>query len=330
MVRQTGMVRMAHKQMADERAMEEQMERENPMMGSGATPSMGLSQIRGGRKQKCASCGCVKCKCSDSSSDDEDAMAQGSALSEHLHKLHGRGYARSFHKGMGGGLGTGRYEGEGMCGSASAGASFSKDQQDFSGHMKGGFWGLAALALPLVSKLLGNGHMTQEGHSRLMDMLHHHEKMRGGFDWGKLIQHAVPLVSHLLGQGHMSEEAQKKFMAFLKTKGKKMEGAGRAVGGASAGMKLNMTMKDRVMPSPRNPPKMELQMEKMEGKGILSNLGIPVVSDIAGMFGLGKKKRAVSAGDGRRKRAEIVKRVMAEKGMKMIEASKYVKEHNLY
>jgi len=34
--------------------------------------------------------------------------------------------------------------------------------------------------------------------------------------------------------------------------------------------------------------------------------------------------------DGRAKRAEIVKQVMKEKGLKMIEASKYVKAHNLY
>ena len=45
----------------------------------------------------------------------------------------------------------------------------------------------------------------------------------------------------------------------------------------------------------------------------------------------GKKRRAApSANDGRRKRADIVKKVMAEKGLKMIEASKYVKAHNLY
>lgn len=45
----------------------------------------------------------------------------------------------------------------------------------------------------------------------------------------------------------------------------------------------------------------------------------------------GRRRRApAGANDGRRKRAEIVKRVMAQKGMKMIEASKYVKEHNLY
>jgi len=47
--------------------------------------------------------------------------------------------------------------------------------------------------------------------------------------------------------------------------------------------------------------------------------------------GSGKKRRAPAGpSDGRRKRAEIVKKVMAEQGMKMIEASKYVKEHNLY
>ena len=34
--------------------------------------------------------------------------------------------------------------------------------------------------------------------------------------------------------------------------------------------------------------------------------------------------------DGRKKRADIVKKIMKEKGMKMIEASKYVKEHKLY
>ena len=34
--------------------------------------------------------------------------------------------------------------------------------------------------------------------------------------------------------------------------------------------------------------------------------------------------------DGRAKRAEIVKKIMKEKGMKMIDASKWVKEHNLY
>jgi hypothetical protein len=49
-----------------------------------------------------------------------------------------------------------------------------------------------------------------------------------------------------------------------------------------------------------------------------------------GGTGAGKVKRVVGESDGRRARAAVVKKVMAEKGLKMIEASKYVKEHNLY
>jgi len=53
--------------------------------------------------------------------------------------------------------------------------------------------------------------------------------------------------------------------------------------------------------------------------------------DDVAMMGMGRKKRAPAGPqDGRRKRAEIVRKVMADKGMKMIEASKYVKAHGLY
>jgi hypothetical protein len=43
-----------------------------------------------------------------------------------------------------------------------------------------------------------------------------------------------------------------------------------------------------------------------------------------------KDKRPLMEGDGRLARAAIVRKVMADKGCSMIEASKYVKEHNLY
>lgn len=45
---------------------------------------------------------------------------------------------------------------------------------------------------------------------------------------------------------------------------------------------------------------------------------------------LSKKVISEGAKGGKAKRAEIVKRIMQEKGMKMIEASKYVKEQGLY
>ena len=49
------------------------------------------------------------------------------------------------------------------------------------------------------------------------------------------------------------------------------------------------------------------------------------------MVGLGKKKRKPAGeNDGRRKRSAVVNKVIAEKGLSMIEASKYVKAHNLY
>jgi hypothetical protein len=84
----------------------------------------------------------------------------------------------------------------------------------------------------------------------------------------------------------------------------------------------------------------EMEHDALEGSGFLSDLGIPVVSDFAKMVGLGstgagatggRRKRAPAGpGDGRRARAEVVKKVMREKGISMIEASKYVKANNLY
>jgi hypothetical protein len=41
-------------------------------------------------------------------------------------------------------------------------------------------------------------------------------------------------------------------------------------------------------------------------------------------------KQGVSGGDGRKARAEIVKKIMKERGVKMIEASKIVKAEGLY
>lgn len=61
--------------------------------------------------------------------------------------------------------------------------------------------------------------------------------------------------------------------------------------------------------------------KKLKGKGKLKTVESQMPS--SSMSGFGKS-------DGRKKRAEIVKKVMAEKGLKMIDASKYVKQHGLY
>ena len=74
------MARAARGQLADARAIEEQMHRQQMhggqfygagMVGAGATPSMGLSQFRGGASHKCPSCRRKRCVCEESSSDEE-------------------------------------------------------------------------------------------------------------------------------------------------------------------------------------------------------------------------------------------------------------------
>jgi hypothetical protein len=344
----TQPIRMAHKAMADSRAMEEQMERENPLDGRGATPSMGLSQFRGG------------------------AMAHGKALSEHLHSLHGSAYAKDFCRGMTqcGGLGTGRYEGQGAVSDIGHKLSdmlpgpygkFGHSVSKLAGlfglgkqPMEGGFLGMMALALPLIGKLLGAGKMTKEAHDTMAKLIKKHEKkyhsgkMEGG-SWLNLMTVALPLIGNLLGAGQMTKGAHDQLKRMFKKgeKMEKMEGAGRCVGAGTGG---------RREPVPYGRPQRPV-MELMDGGLKISDLGHNLsnvaeafgpnqvgkvghsLSNIAGMFGMGqcepapmakKAKRIVGEGDGRRKRAEIVKRVMAEKGMKMIDASRFVKENNLY
>jgi hypothetical protein len=90
------------------------------------------------------------------------------------------------------------------------------------------------------------------------------------------------------------------------------------------------------------PPKAQLHSSSMSGQGRSGGKGcgrsggkkaMPVSNDLVHIdFEKGSipKGKGMSGGDGRKKRAEIVKRIMKEKGLKMIEASKYVKEHKLY
>ena len=92
-------------------------------------------------------------------------------------------------------------------------------------------------------------------------------------------------------------------------------------------------VKDNVLPEEEEP------MEDMNDNQSMSDVEAPIEgSGMTGAYegqGQGRRKtkqqkRMVGGNDGRRKRADIVKRIMKEKGLKMIEASKYVKQHNLY
>lgn len=67
-----------------------------------------------------------------------------------------------------------------------------------------------------------------------------------------------------------------------------------------------------------------------EGKMVIQHLPEGEGEIIVGGRKQKKSRKAPSATDGRRKRAEVVRKVMSEKGLSMIEASKYVKQHGLY
>lgn len=96
------MARAARAALADARAMEEQTLRQTMhggafygagMCGGGATPSMGLSQFRGGACHQCgkARCYCDKDSDSDSDEDEDQEMRGGSIISEMIEYVAGVG-----------------------------------------------------------------------------------------------------------------------------------------------------------------------------------------------------------------------------------------------
>lgn len=261
------MARLAAKYRGDERALEEEAERTNPLSGRGATPSMGLSQYRGG--DHCRPVGAGRRVYAPRKRLGEDghgvrhkpgamanAMDMGLHLGKHLHSLHGAGFFDSFVKGLSGALPLAQ----------------------------------TAMKLAPMFGLGAEGGAPPQQHKRRVRKGKLHFGSGSNSDTGQYE-----------GEGRESDDAA-------------MTGIhGRGLLGQDGHGQL-------------------------KGGGFLSDLGIPIISDLAGAVGLGheettggRRRRApAGANDGRRKRAEIVKRVMREKGMKMIAASQYVKANGLY
>lgn len=249
--------------MANERALEEQEMRENPLdhtsggsgpgvqrfnqmlkgilKGSGATPSAGLSKVRGGKSH---------------------AYQQGAELSRKIHEMHGAGF-----------------------------------WQDFGDGFKKGFLGVMKPALDIGSVLPGQlGIVSKIGNIGLKT----------------------------LGLGKPKRKCSKKMESDSESESdKEMEGSGvisdvlRSIGLGKRGMGR------RGLPKTGRMSEAEAHaIEDMEGgTGTYDGLGRPRK--------VRAKRGPLSASDPRRRRAELVKRVMREKGLKMIQASQYVKAHNL-
>lgn len=285
----TQSTRNAHLAMADSRAMEEEHERENPVnpknvlhnrretalrnVGAGATPSMGLSQFRGGaRRRKQILPGATM------RAEPSEAHQMGGALSKHIGELHGAGF-----------------------------------WNDFADGFKQGFSGTANLLEPLTNALPG-GTIFNQGRKMVglgrRDDYAQERDMENSAKYNKMLDES--------GMRGMSIEDQRK---------KRFEEARRE--GIAPFRDLTHGLIDAVGAIPG-----------MSGVAGVAREGVKYLPGIGSLMGKGKtgayegkgrRKRApAGANDGRRKRAEVVRQVMREKGLKMIEASKYVKEHGLY
>ena len=311
------------------------MERHNPVRGRGATPSMGLSQFRGGGTGA-----------GDSESDEE--MEGGGFLSDlgipvisNLAGMVGLGTGAGTGAGTGGmtrmvGAGTGGRKKKGMSEATAMGLHLGKHLHSLHGA---GFWsdfgdGFMSVIRPVagiaksVAPLLGPEGMAASG---VMNAIGLGKARRGrGTGAGKLT------ITH--GGATNSDTGA------YNGKGRR-RGCGTGAGTGAGREREDMAMMGMGYDGMGTGAGMLGQdgHGTYQGGGFLSSLGIPVVSQLAGLVGLGNEGMGTGAGtggrrrrapagasDGRRKRAEVVKKVMAEKGLSMIEASKFVKAHGLY
>ena len=310
--------------------MEKQHERTNPlrkMAGGSATPSMGLSEVRGGYHS---------CSDSDSSSDDErhgGARMMGRQLSDHILHQHGRKFYNEFKGGFSFGDLFGKIKNEftnkdsvlrgKVLPEAAKYSTYAAPVLDVAG---------TAVGLPGAGTMLSRGlHAAQYANQGARALGYGHSVSGcGSFDLS-------PRTGAYEGKGRK--------MVKKAVKAKRQSALNKE---ALRAHQTPEEFAEHILEKPSRHSKMMRKQAKMMGMGRESEdvrflkggmvrkesaeekerKGDPKV---ARDLKKGKGKRAPAGPhDGRRKRAEIVKKVMADKGMKMIEASKYVKEHGLY
>jgi len=179
-----------------------------------------------------------------------------------------------------------------------------------------------------------------------MDLIHHQPEMLGG---SRVAKYALP-NGNSAGYPPIQELAELKAMGGKINRGKKAKkhtafafdvvnkglDLAKAVGGkVSRGKKakkhsafaLDLANKGLDLASKMAGGKVNRLKKAKRWTGFAEDVikrAIPLGKEIGEMVGKGKAKRAPSA------RAVIVKKVMKDKGLSMIEASKYVKANNMY
>jgi len=347
----------------------------NRIVGLGATPSMGLSQFRGGmspmvesmknavakvRAKKMKGKGREQLGAVPYQGVDEmrEAYDMGRHLRDHLHELHGAGFHDAFCHGMSGGAwydfldptknflapvskkiaheftDPDSYLAQGARKVANEFTNPDSELRRENGLLDKGTDIATGLAVPLAGAIPGLGTLGSAGIIASAQALKHGNRAISRAQKGDMAG-ALESGIKVAEEGYKAHQS-KKDVAQKKT-GKGVSPAHRA--------SMMMAMKE----PGRNRKLSVVPLLSGNVDGVRSGAGadrmlsapMPVPGanmslsrggSMTGAYeGQGHcQKRIVGAGDGRRKRAEIVKRVMAEKGLKMIQASKYVKEHNLY
>lgn len=138
----------------------------------------------------------------------------------------------------------------------------------------------------------------------------------GGYSFGKFLGDVADVGKHVakeVGPG-LAKDAIKAYMA--------PAGAGRKKRASKKGGKMDLSKVIEV--AEKAQPLAEMVKSAVD-KSPMAKAVLDKVSKVA-KESVGKG----SCGGARGKRADIVKKVMKEKGLKLIEASKYVKAHGLY
>ena len=210
--------------------------------------------------------------------------------------------------------------------------------------------------MDIVSVLAPLGAKKSHTFKKLHEIIAPYKTKTGGFSFGKLAKdlgHGISSVGHAVVNNPIVQEVGKDLLKQGLNMGKdalldyakgKASGAGRRKkrGGGEGGASLE-SMVEMVRP-------MGMSVSKGKGKKggkfslgsigkTLGSVGKSIVSNpIVKEVGKDLLKEGIKTGisaltsgaGGRAKRAEIVKKVMREKGLSMIEASKFVKAHGLY
>ena len=318
------------------------------MCGGSATPSMGLSMYRGGAKHTLQDHLKHPMKGFGKQKMPSEAHEMGRHLGLHLHKLHGGAFHKDFSEGLhGAGFFDSIKHGFENIGNKiknefvnpnsvlrhDIAPKVAHEFQDPDSILRGKVIPIGAqvaqyaqpfmdMAVPGLGTAVNTGFKAANYANKGAKMLGYgDEQMRakqmlGQNKKGRARNNGPPLLS-----GNVSGGMTRKMPHLMTSSNPHMEGSGLASfikNARASAQKVKKTggMTRRMVGSGTGAGMLE---EPMPMPG--TNLNLSGGADTGAYEGQGK---------GRSARASIVKRIMAEKGLKMIEASKYVKEHNLY